>query len=92
MLSQQDRGSWINLLAEYGLAPHWLITVSNLFNLGIDGETGAHYYNAGVVYQSEGNRFSLAYNRQVEGIVCAGGICRFEPAFNGVRFSVITSF
>jgi hypothetical protein len=28
----------------------------------------------------------------VEGIVCTGGVCRFEPAFSGFKTSLITSF
>jgi len=92
MYSQQDRGSWVNLLVELGWAPKWLVTFSNLYNIGKDGDRGAHYYSGSVVYQKEGNRFNIGYFRQVEGIVCAGGICRFEPAFNGVKMSIISNF
>ena len=92
LLTQQDRGSWINGLVEFGWAPRWLVSVSNMFNIGKDGVTGSNYYTGGVVYQKAGNRFSLSYVRQVEGIVCAGGICRFEPAFNGMKLSIISNF
>ena len=92
MITEQDRGSWINAVVELGWAPKWLVTISNMYNIGKNGESGAHYYNAGAVYITGGNRFSLGYARQVEGIICAGGICRFEPAFNGVKLGIISNF
>jgi len=44
------------------------------------------------VYTYRANRFSLAYVKQVEGINCAGGICRYEPTFHGVRLQLSSSF
>ena len=35
---------------------------------------------------------SATSKNQVEGVVCSGGICRLEPAFGGVRFSLIQPF
>lgn len=92
MITDEDRGSWIHALLELGWAPRWLVTVSNMYNIGKNGNPGAHYYSAGAVYQVSGNRFNLSYVRQVEGIVCAGGICRFEPAFNGMKLGIISNF
>jgi hypothetical protein len=37
-------------------------------------------------------RFTGGYVRQVEGVICTGGVCRVEPAFNGMRFSMISNF
>ncbi|MBK8557085.1 MAG: hypothetical protein IPL65_15525 [Lewinellaceae bacterium] len=53
---------------------------------------GLHYPTVGVVYTLKATRFSLAYVKQVEGINCAGGICRYEPTFNGVRLQLNSSF
>jgi hypothetical protein len=53
---------------------------------------GLHYPTVGVVYSYKSNRFSLAYVKQVEGINCAGGICRYEPTFSGVRMQVNSAF
>ncbi len=92
MITDEDRGSWVHALLELGWAPRWLVTFSNMYNIGKNGDSGAHYYTAGCVYQVAGNRFNLSYVRQVEGIVCAGGICRFEPAFNGMKLGIISNF
>ncbi|RME94770.1 MAG: hypothetical protein D6772_14145, partial [Bacteroidetes bacterium] len=51
-----------------------------------------HYPRFDVYYTTGPNRFALSYVKQVEGVVCTGGICRLEPAFSGVKFSANTSF
>jgi hypothetical protein len=50
------------------------------------------YPTLGVVYVKNANRFQLRYVKQVEGIVCSGGICRLEPAFSGVKFGISSNF
>jgi hypothetical protein len=44
------------------------------------------------VFTQNDNRFSLSYTRQLAGIVCTGGVCRFEPAFSGIKFQIISTF
>jgi hypothetical protein len=102
LLTDDEYGRWINCLAEFGWAPHWLLYVSDMYKLkhpaGVayfheeDKYDGLHYPSIGLVYTHRGSRFSLAYVKQVEGINCAGGICRLEPTFNGVRINFTTSF
>ena len=69
---------------------------STNWSLNIDTETGENlsilYPTFGVVYVNKANRFQLRYVKQVEGIVCSGGVCRLEPAFSGVRFNVSSNF
>jgi hypothetical protein len=50
------------------------------------------YPTAGVVFFNDAQRYSLRYVKQVEGVVCSGGICRLEPAFSGFRLSMNTTF
>ncbi|WP_425422908.1 DUF6029 family protein [Phaeodactylibacter xiamenensis] len=96
-----DYGSWLFGLVEFSIAPSWTFTVSDMYNIDpgkaspIDnsGEKAAlHYPRFDVFYTHGANRFSLSYIKQVEGVVCTGGICRLEPAFSGVRFTVNSSF
>ncbi|MBK7938641.1 MAG: hypothetical protein IPJ82_16840 [Lewinellaceae bacterium] len=101
LLTDDEFGSWVNVLAEFGWAPHWLIYASDMYKIK-HGEAeaslektrydGLHYPSVGVVYTHRANRFSLAYVKQVEGINCAGGICRLEPTFHGVRLNISSSF
>ena len=99
--SLQDYGDWIFGLVEFSIAPHWTFTVSDMYNTnpGKNSPTddsneklSVHYPRVDIVYNLRANRFSLSYIKQVEGVVCTGGICRLEPAFSGVRLTVNSSF
>jgi hypothetical protein len=99
MITQQDYGSWIFALAEYGVAPNWIFELSGMYNVDpkfslISGKEPQKilYPAIGVVHIKGSNRFQLRYVKQVEGVVCSGGICRLEPAFSGVRFSLNSTF
>ena len=93
--TEQDYGSWIFGLIEYNFAPKWSISLSDMYNTvtGPSSTTGSHhYYNIFTAYTKGPNRFTLSYVKQVEGINCTGGVCRYEPAFSGVRFGMTSSF
>ena len=53
---------------------------------------GLHYFSVFTSFTHQRHRISAAYVKQVAGIVCTGGVCRFEPAFSGVRLNLLTSF
>ncbi len=98
MNTKQDFGSWIFGLLEYSVAPSWSFEASGMYNVhpkkanskGVIEKT--LYPTFGVVYSHDSQRYSLRYVKQVEGVVCSGGICRLEPAFSGIRFSMNTTF
>jgi hypothetical protein len=106
LATKEEFGSWAFALAEVGLAPHWLFYISDMYKVkhseaeirekNLPKEKtkfdGLHYPSVGVVYSYKTNRFTIAYVKQVEGINCAGGICRYEPTFHGVRMQIISSF
>jgi hypothetical protein len=93
--TQEDYGSFIFLLAEYNIAPRWSFSASDMYNINPNPEKAEdkiHYYNFFISYTRSANRFALAYTRQVAGINCSGGVCRYEPAFSGLKFSLTSSF
>ncbi len=95
MITKQDYGSWAYLLAEYSIAPHWTFTVSDMYNYDFnpDKTAKANNFPSVIIFYNQGpNRFSLGYVKQVEGIVCTGGICRYEPAFSGIKATINTTF
>ncbi len=101
MSTEEDFGSWVFGLAEFGMAPHWIFEVSGMYNIqpskkspqDVDGNPlKVLYPTFGVTYTHHSNRFNVRYVKQVEGVVCSGGICRLEPAFSGVRMSVSSTF
>ena len=98
---RSDYGNWAFGLAELTLAPHWTFTASDMFNIAPgklspvkeDGSKArVHYTRFDIFYTHGATRLSIGYIRQPEGIVCSGGICRLEPAFNGVRMSASATF
>jgi Family of unknown function (DUF6029) len=108
MYTRDDFGSWLNGLVEVGLAPHWLFYVSDMYKLKhkegaktskgkpvtLDNTRldGLNYPTVGAVYSTGASRFAISYVKQVEGINCAGGICRYEPTFSGIRVNIATNF
>ncbi len=104
MSAEEDFGSWLFALVEFGIAPHWTFTASDMFNISPNKKNveaprdskgkllKVHYPRFDVYYTKGASRFSLSYVKQVEGIVCAGGICRLEPAFSGFKFTVSSTF
>lgn len=97
MNTQEDYGSWLYALLEFSISPHWIFELSDMYNIAPNESGGKsakklHYPTAGVVYSDGATRYSLRYVKQVEGIVCSGGICRLEPAFSGFRFNVSSNF
>lgn len=93
--TKQDYGSFLFVLAEYNIAPHWSFSVSDMYNVRPNPEKTdkkEHYYNVFVSYTSGATRLALAFARQVAGINCSGGVCRYEPAFNGIKCSITTAF
>ncbi len=85
---EQDLGDWLYGLVEFNMAPKFSISVSDMYNL----PSKVHYYDFSASYTNRTNRFALGFVRQVQGIICTGGVCRFENAFSGVKFSVTSSF
>ena len=106
MDTKQDYGSWVFALLEYDIAPKWSVSFSDMYNVSrnknsdnpyssdpnFTTEKSNNYYNLYVAYTKAANRFSLAYVKQVDGINCAGGVCRYEPAFSGVKATITSSF
>jgi hypothetical protein len=94
-ITEEDYGSWLFGLLEYNIAPNWSFSVSDMYNIDPNPATTdikGHYYNFFVAFTKSANRFSLSYVRQVAGINCTGGVCRYEPAFSGLKFNLTSSF
>lgn len=92
MQTEQDYGSWAFVLVEFN-TKKWSFWASNMINtVPKKYDQIQMFYEFGANYTQKSNRFEVVYKRQVEGIVCTGGVCRYQPAFNGVQFNVVSSF
>jgi hypothetical protein len=100
MYAQHDYGSWAFALIEFNIAPKWSFSASDMYNSqpnkGSDNlrykDPGNHYYNLFIAYTQGSNRFTISYVKQVDGINCTGGVCRYEPAFSGIKGTITSSF
>lgn len=95
MNTKQDFGSWIFGLLEFSIASKWSFAVSDMYNIAPNYKhvnKAHHYPNVFVAYTQGSHRFTVQYVKQVEGINCTGGVCRYEPAFSGGRIGVISTF
>jgi hypothetical protein len=91
--SDQDMGSWLFGLVEFNIAPKFSFALSDMYNIKpTPGNDKTHYYNIFAAYTKGPHRFTLAYVKQVAGINCTGGVCRYEPAFSGLKGTLTTSF
>jgi len=88
--SNSNEGNWIYGMVELGLAPHWLLHISDMYNY--NSPEASHYFNGGASYAIGPLRTSLAFGRNRAGNQCVGGICHYVPAFSGVTLSVTATF
>ena len=89
LYSQELTRDWMAGLVELSFAPHWSISASDMYN---HGSTKVHYYNIGAAYSWNTLNISLSAGRTREGMVCSGGVCRWQPAFKGVSLRAQWSF
>jgi hypothetical protein len=96
--TEQDYGPWAFALIEFNIAPKWSFAASDMYTVDLnkDNLSGLkdpqHYYYFLVALSHGPHRISASYVRQVDGINCSGGICRYEPAFSGVRMTLTSTF
>ena len=96
--TRQDEGDWAFALAELSLAPHWMFTISDMWNCG-DSDMDAypenthhHYYQGLVTFNTGAHRLQAGYGRTRAGFNCSGGVCRWIPAQKGFTLSYNYSF
>jgi hypothetical protein len=93
MNTKQDLGSWWWGLLEYNIAPRYSFSIMDMWNYGNkDPEKRIHYYTVFGAVNLPKFRLTGGYVRQVQGVICTGGVCRVEPAFNGMRFGMSATF
>ena len=94
MSTEQDYGSWLFGLVEVGFKKYWTVELSGMYNsspgpASPEDNNGIKqkilYPSLGLTFNTGSKRISARYVKQVEGVICTGGICRLEPAFSGFR-------
>lgn len=86
--TKQDKGDWVAGLVELSLAPHWMITVSDNYNIGEE----KNYYEVLGTYALKANRFTFGYGKIKAGYNCSGGVCRWVPQTEGFKVTYNYTF
>lgn len=89
LTTKEDLGDWAFGLLELSLVPHWMITVSDMWNCG---ETDTHYYQGLLTFNTGSHRIQAGYGRTRAGYNCSGGVCRYVPATKGFTLSYNYNF
>lgn len=97
--TKNDQGSFANLMVEYWATKQLSIAVGDMVNVVphryermIIADKVLHYPTVFIGYTEKNTVFTLAYLKQQQGVNCSGGICREEPAFSGIRFTISSNF
>jgi hypothetical protein len=80
--------NWAGALIEFSRG-EWTCFAGDIYNYG---DTDIHYYHVGGSYSFSRTRVAMNYGRNREGLICAGGVCLYMPAYTGLHLSVTSSF
>ena len=93
LFTEQDKGDWATLVAEYTWSPHWFASIIDQYNFGNPDEAKrVHYLYGSAGYINGPHRLSIGYGKRREGIFCVGGVCRAVPASSGLEVTFTSSF
>ena len=85
----EDEGDWAFALLELSVLPHFMFTVSDMYNCG---ESDIHYYQGLITFNTGSHRLQVGYGRTRAGYNCSGGVCRYVPASKGFTLSYNYNF
>ncbi len=89
LTTNEGEGDWAYGLLELSILPHWMITASDMYNVGA---TELHYYQGLLTFTAGSHRLQAGYGRTRAGYNCAGGVCRWIPATKGFTVSYNYNF
>lgn len=102
MHTEEDYGQWLFGSVEASIGRHIILEASGMYNVSpgpaspVDPDTGIKkqilYPTLGMQLRWGSRRINFRYVKQVEGVICTGGICRLEPAFSGFRINSYAQF
>ena len=87
LYTRQRDGQWIFALYELSLFKQLMLTLSEQYCIGgspASEKQGNHYYSFLATWQRNAHRLSAGYRKVNDGYNCAGGVCRYVPAQEGV--------
>ncbi len=89
LYSAEGEKDWCAALLEASLTSGWSFFAKDMYN---HGSSGIHYWQGGLSYSKGHYRIGAAFGRNREGMVCSGGVCRWQPGFTGGNLSLSIIF
>ena len=89
LYSAESEKDWCAALVEANLTSGWSVFAKDMYN---HGSSKVHYYQAGAGYSRGRYRVSASFGRNRKGMVCSGGVCRWQPGFTGGSISISIVF
>lgn len=89
LYSAESEKDWCAALVEANFTSGWSVFAKDMYN---HGSSRIHYYQAGAGYSRGHYRVSASFGRNREGMVCSGGVCRWQPGFTGGSLSISIVF
>lgn len=80
LYSQELTRDWMGAVLELTSTDGWGVHVQDMYN---HGSTKEHYYEAGLSWTRGAFKAALSYGRQRAGLICSGGVCRWQPEYTG---------
>ena len=89
LYSQELTRDWVAGMIELSSTSGWCVHVQDMYN---HGDTREHYYDVGVSWTRNGFKADLSYGHQRAGLVCSGGVCRWQPEYSGGMLRLTYNF
>lgn len=80
LYSEELTRDWMAGSLELSSTDGWSVHVQDMYN---HGSSKQHYYEAGASWSYKGFKVALSYGHQRAGMVCSGGVCRWQPEYTG---------
>ena len=89
LYSQELTKDWVAASAEVSSTAGWSVHIQDMYN---HGSTHEHYFDAGLSWSQEGLKIDVSYGHQRAGLVCSGGVCRWQPEYTGAMVRLVYKF
>lgn len=80
LYSEELTRDWVAGSLELSSVDGWAVHARDMYN---HGDTKQHYYEVGASWSRNAFKVDLAYGHQRAGLVCSGGVCRWQPEYKG---------
>lgn len=80
LYSQELTRDWMAASAGISSTSGWSFHVQDMYN---HGSSKVHYYEVGAGWTRGAFKADLAFGHQRAGLVCSGGVCRWQPEYRG---------